>query len=485
MDELFGIPMYQIMLQVAAWLPVLWVFAFGACVGSLLNVVVYRLPLEQSLWSPPSRCPACETRLTFKENLPIIGWLRLKGRCKFCKSKISPEYPLVEAFVGLLFAATYALWYTLPSQWTAFGVNWRTLAPQWALSGLDQTWPILLIILCLFACLVAMTLIDAKTFMIPLALPHFATAVAIVGHVAWALVVEFTTWQTLRQTAPGTVWSIPTFTGNGITDWWFVGAAGGAVIGLAGSMALLHFGLIRRSFADYQAWETQALAEQAAQQATQQASPQASQQAAQQQPAAPSTDPASPTAPQAHPTPTTPTTPPTPDSPADLWIAYPHARREMFKELAFLGLPVGLAWLGGQLATSQAAAAGLADSPPPLWLAVLTATIFGYLIGGAIVWAVRIIGSLGFGKEAMGLGDVHLLAAVGAAVGWIDAVLAFFTAAVVGLVWHFARTASGKGGNRAMPYGPSLAVATGLVVLGKPFFEWLLGRLMGQPIALP
>ena len=65
-------------------------FALGAIVGSFLNVVVYRLPRGENLVFPSSACPKCGTNLTWRENLPIIGWIMLGGRCRFCRSKIFP-----------------------------------------------------------------------------------------------------------------------------------------------------------------------------------------------------------------------------------------------------------------------------------------------------------------------------------------------------------------------------------------------------------
>ena len=75
----------------------------GACIGSFLNVVIYRLPLGQSLVSPPSRCPQCGSRLKWYDNVPILGWLWLAGRCRQCKKPISIQYPLVELVTALLF----------------------------------------------------------------------------------------------------------------------------------------------------------------------------------------------------------------------------------------------------------------------------------------------------------------------------------------------------------------------------------------------
>ena len=82
-------------------------FIFGACIGSFLNVVVYRIPAEISLIHPPSRCPHCLHGLGVTENVPVFGWLWLKGRCRWCKTKISIRYPLVEAATGAVFALVF------------------------------------------------------------------------------------------------------------------------------------------------------------------------------------------------------------------------------------------------------------------------------------------------------------------------------------------------------------------------------------------
>ena len=84
----------------------------GACIGSFLNVVIYRLPLGQSLVSPPSRCPRCGSRLNWYDNVPIVGWLLLRGRCRNCQQPISVQYPLVELVTALLFVLI--VWLTPP-----------------------------------------------------------------------------------------------------------------------------------------------------------------------------------------------------------------------------------------------------------------------------------------------------------------------------------------------------------------------------------
>jgi leader peptidase (prepilin peptidase) / N-methyltransferase len=75
--------------------------AFGLLFGSFLNVVIYRLPREQSVVSPGSRCPACRTPIRAYDNVPILSWLVLRGRSRCCKAPISPRYPLVELLGGL------------------------------------------------------------------------------------------------------------------------------------------------------------------------------------------------------------------------------------------------------------------------------------------------------------------------------------------------------------------------------------------------
>jgi leader peptidase (prepilin peptidase)/N-methyltransferase len=80
-------------------------FLVGACVGSFINVVVYRLPAGLSLLYPPSRCPHCHTQLTPRDNIPILGWLLLRGKCRYCGAPIPWRYPTIEFLTALLFTA--------------------------------------------------------------------------------------------------------------------------------------------------------------------------------------------------------------------------------------------------------------------------------------------------------------------------------------------------------------------------------------------
>lgn len=83
---------------------VFWFFWLGGCIGSFLNVVIYRVPAGLNLFYPPSRCPKCEHRIRLSDNVPILGWLRLQGRCRDCGQAISPRYPIVETILAVTFA---------------------------------------------------------------------------------------------------------------------------------------------------------------------------------------------------------------------------------------------------------------------------------------------------------------------------------------------------------------------------------------------
>lgn len=77
---------------------------FGLVIGSFLNVVIHRVPLRRSVVRPRSRCPSCGVDVSLRDNVPVISYFILRGRCRNCKARISPRYPLVEALTALLFA---------------------------------------------------------------------------------------------------------------------------------------------------------------------------------------------------------------------------------------------------------------------------------------------------------------------------------------------------------------------------------------------
>src|SRR5688572_18010303 len=86
----------------------LFVFAVGAFVGSFLNVVIHRVPNEQSIVFPSSTCPKCGAAIMPYDNVPVLSWLILRGRCRGCRAAISVRYPAVELLTGLLFLIVYS-----------------------------------------------------------------------------------------------------------------------------------------------------------------------------------------------------------------------------------------------------------------------------------------------------------------------------------------------------------------------------------------
>ncbi|MFZ4640721.1 MAG: prepilin peptidase [Nodosilinea sp.] len=116
------------------------IFSLGTAIGSFLNVVVYRLPAGLSLLHPPSHCPRCQQPLKPYDNVPILAWLRLGGRCRYCRATIAKRYPLTELATGLLFLISFWL----------MGWSWWTLA-DWILLSF----------------LLALSLIDLETLTLP------------------------------------------------------------------------------------------------------------------------------------------------------------------------------------------------------------------------------------------------------------------------------------------------------------------------------
>jgi leader peptidase (prepilin peptidase) / N-methyltransferase len=117
-------------------------FALGASVGSFLNVVAYRLPLGVPLVFRRSRCPVCLTPIEGRDNIPLLGWLRLGGRCRHCGTPISLRYPLVEGLVGSIFLLLFSV-QLISGGWnlanrtpnTYTGVVWVLLYTKWDLVG--------------------------------------------------------------------------------------------------------------------------------------------------------------------------------------------------------------------------------------------------------------------------------------------------------------------------------------------------------------
>ena len=116
------------------------VFWLGAAIGSFLNVAVYRVPAGLSVMWPPSRCPKCLHQLGMGENIPILGWFFLGGKCRHCRTRISPRYPLIETITAIIFVLVY----------NRFGLSIQTVG-----YSLLMCW------------LLALTLIDLDTMTLP------------------------------------------------------------------------------------------------------------------------------------------------------------------------------------------------------------------------------------------------------------------------------------------------------------------------------
>jgi leader peptidase (prepilin peptidase) / N-methyltransferase len=160
------------------------VFGLGACVGSFLNVVIYRLPAGISLLWPPSRCPECRHQLGLTENIPIFGWLLLRGRCHHCHTNISVRYPLVETFTAVMWLVTFL----------HFGATWHTAG-----------------YCLLLAWLIALAAIDLDTMTLPNPLTSSGLVLGLV----------FQTWLGYQAT----------HTAAGAAQY-FVGSIGGMVLGI-------------------------------------------------------------------------------------------------------------------------------------------------------------------------------------------------------------------------------------------------------------
>lgn len=111
--------MVTLSLDLPVWIIGLYIFVIGTVIGSFLNVCVYRIPEHyglwpqlQSLWAKPSNCPRCHTNIKWYDNVPVIGWLKLRGRCRNCVMWISPRYPLVEFLNGSLLLLLF--WFEVP-----------------------------------------------------------------------------------------------------------------------------------------------------------------------------------------------------------------------------------------------------------------------------------------------------------------------------------------------------------------------------------
>ena len=125
----------------------------GLAIGSFLNVVIYRVPRKMSVVSPRSFCPNCSSVISSRDNIPVVSWLLLKGKCRVCKAEISPRYLVVELLCALLFAAAAA----------RIGLSWELPAFMAAIAGL-----------------IALSAIDLEFLLLPKRIVYLTLAIELV-----------------------------------------------------------------------------------------------------------------------------------------------------------------------------------------------------------------------------------------------------------------------------------------------------------------
>ncbi len=384
--------------MVPEWIWLVFVFAFGGCIGSFLNVVVYRLPRDKSLVTPPSACPSCGMAIMFYDNIPLVSWLVLRGRCRYCKKPISVRYFVVELITAVLFVGVFVMYFVCPVR--QLGIGAAGGAGDFMAGG----WLLYVVSVTLLAGFLAASAIDMEHWLIPLSLCWFVTGVGIVASSLAGFVI-----------APDVIVGFRLFPRASAS----VGAmTAGAAVGLGISLSLLAAGCIKQS---YESSEDQDETDCDSSEET--------------------------------------------ISGPDQWYeADCNHRGEMLKEMVFL-LPVVVCGL---------VCLWVFKGVKPVndwWVSVmrydvisgLLGGVWGYFVGCGVVWLTRILGTLAFGKEAMGLGDVHLMGAAGAVVGPLMVVVAFFVAPFFGLGWAFYQMFFRK--TRQIPYGPFLSLGVFVVMI--------------------
>lgn len=393
------------MAAVPDWIWFIFVFAFGSCVGSFLNVVIYRLPRDKSLITPGSSCPACGQHIRFYDNIPIVSWLLLRAKCRHCKAPISARYFIIELLTALVFLGLFILY---------FHTDLRSGLKPFPGGG----WLIYLTSIILLGAFIAVSAIDLEYWVIPLSVCWLVTAVGFVASAVGPYIIH-----------PSLIWAyslLPRASAD-------AGAlAAGAAIGLAISWGLVVTGLIKRSYESENAEDWNRMVEKQAQVEAGSPGPESQ--------------------------------PPQPK---------PNHRLESCREIIFL-LPIIFCSIAAFWIVRRVIPLETRNSFPmqhPV-IAGLLGSLWGYFAGCGVVWAVRILGTLAFGKEAMGMGDVHLMGAAGAVVGPLFVIVAFFIAPFFGLAWAGFQMFFKK--IRQIPYGPFLSLGVFVVMISH---DWIRDRI--------
>ena len=182
--------------------PVFIMGLFGAVIGSFLNVVIHRLPLEESIVFPNSRCPSCATAIAFYDNIPVLSYVILRGRCRKCNTGISVRYPAVELLTALLFVA----------------VTWH--------DGLTAILPFNLIFV---SAMVALIFIDAEHMLLPNAITYPGIGFALIARLVVPYLGAVPHFDDIEPLMRGMLHGLPL---------WAVSLIGAAIGGLIGGGSL-------------------------------------------------------------------------------------------------------------------------------------------------------------------------------------------------------------------------------------------------------
>jgi len=460
------------------------ILTLGGCIGSFLNVVIYRWPRGLSVRQPRrSFCPVCEASIAWYDNIPVISFLLLRGRCRHCGCAISLQYPLVELATAFVFLMVYDAFFVAQMR---EGVE-----------TLSSDWPIVLGHWVLFGGLIALSVMDLEAYTVDIRLTWIITLAGLITHTLWTPASHMTHAIAVglnSEYVHSIGWIRPGLVQAGLAFGAVIGLLVGAILFLRGQseyVAEAHLEVVEEPLPDDLSaekrfsWQWLWLIVLIALVIVYLvamltggvfAAP------------APADLPGDRVGQQA-------TMPldagmirlmagiaaafvalalvashPQPQADADIMDAIESeadgARGNALWELKLL-LPAIVCGTGVVVAIV------LADSPAdrhmtsqvlhwtptgqwqPLW--GLATGLVGWIIGGAIGWLARIVFTLAFGKEALGMGDVHILAAAGAVAGWPVALLGFFLAAPLALLAIVVIAIRRQ--SRALPYGPWLALA--------------------------
>jgi leader peptidase (prepilin peptidase)/N-methyltransferase len=193
---------------------IVWSFVIGGVIGSFMNVVVYRVPRGLSLIEPPSHCPRCKHPIRWYDNVPIIGWLVLRGRCRDCGEPIAPRYPLVELTFAVMFGVLTTMEFVLE------GMNLpRREPPEVAMVVGKEIWYLILLYHLLLLCvLLCGALVDFDRYRPPTRMYVWTVLAGLVFPLQWTLLRPVKAW-------PGE----PTFFAGGIDG--LIGLAAGGTLG--------------------------------------------------------------------------------------------------------------------------------------------------------------------------------------------------------------------------------------------------------------